>query len=37
MQSMRGLRLEGAWLVRVGGASTYGGGAKMQNRRGLRL
>ena len=27
MQSRRGLRLEGAWLVRVGGASTCGGGA----------
>ena len=37
MQSRRGLRLEGAWLVRMGGASTCGGGAKMQSRRGLRL
>ena len=27
MQSSRGLRLEGAWLVQVGGASTFGGGA----------
>ena len=36
-QGRRGLRLEGAWLVRMGGASTCGGGAKMQSRRGLRL
>ena len=37
MQRRRGLRMEGAWLLRMGGASTCGGGAKMQNRRGLRL
>ena len=34
MQSRRGLGLEGA---RVGGASTCGGEARLQNRRGLRL
>ena len=27
MQRRRGLRLKGAWLVRMGGASTCGGGA----------
>ena len=37
MQSRRGLRSEGAWLARVGGASACGGGAKMQSSRGLRL
>ena len=37
MQSRRGLGLEGAWLVRVGGASTCGGEVRLQNRRGLRL
>ena len=37
MQSRRGLRMEGAWLLRMGGASTCGGGAKMQSRCGLRL
>ena len=28
MQSRRGLRMEGAWLLRMGGASTCGGGLK---------
>ena len=32
-----GLGLEGAWLVREGGATTCGGGAKLQSRRSLRL
>ena len=36
MQSRHGLRLED-WLVWVGGDSTFGGLAIMQNRRGLRL
>ena len=37
MQSRRGLGLEGAWLVRMGGASTCGGEARLQKRGGLRL
>ena len=37
MDSRCGLRLEGAWLVRIEGASTCGGRAYMHNRHGLRL
>ena len=37
MQSKRGLRLEGAWLVWAGRASKSGGGAKTESRRGLIL